>query len=127
MILNSDTTRTAFSFEVLPPMRGKSIDSIYGTVERLLPFNPSYINITTHRTETIYHETAPGIFERLSVRKRPGTVAIAAALKARYGIITVPHIICSGFSAAEIENELIDLSYLDITHILILLLLLLLP
>lgn len=101
-------------------MRGKSIDSIYGTVERLLPFNPSYINITTHRTETIYHETAPGIFERLSVRKRPGTVAIAAALKARYGIITVPHIICSGFSAAEIENELIDLSYLDITHILIL-------
>lgn len=120
MILNTDTTKTAFSFEVLPPMRGKSIDSIYNTVERLMPFNPTYVNITTHRTETVYHETAPGTFERLSVRKRPGTVAIAAALKERYGITTVPHIICSGFSAAEIENELIDLSFLDITHILVL-------
>lgn len=111
---------TAFSFEVLPPVRGKSIESVFKTIDRLMPFNPAYINITTHRTETIYHEVAGGMFERLSVRTRPGTVAVAAALKGRYGVPTVPHIICSGFTKAEIENELIDLSFLGITDLLVL-------
>ena len=82
---------TAFSFEVLPPLRGKSIESVYRTIDRLMPFNPAYINITPHRTETIYHEVEGGMFERLNVRSRPGTVAIAAALKGRYGIPAVPH------------------------------------
>ena len=111
---------TAFSFEVLPPLRGKSIESVYRTIDRLMPFNPAYINITTHRTETIYHEVREGMFEKLCVRSRPGAVAIAAALKGRYGIPAVPHVICSGFTRAEIECELVDLSFLDITDLIVL-------
>lgn len=111
---------TAFSFEVLPPTRGKGIDSVYRTIERLLPFGPAYINITTHRTETVYHELADGTFERLSVVTRPGTVAIAAALRGRYNLPTVPHVICSGYTRTDNENELFDLSFLGITDLLIL-------
>jgi methylenetetrahydrofolate reductase (NADPH) len=85
-----------------------------------MPFNPAYINITTHRSEVVYREVADGVFQRSFERKRPGTVAIAAALKGRYGVPAVPHLICSGFSKAEIENELIDLSYLGITNLLVL-------
>lgn len=111
---------TAFSFEILPPVRGKSIETVYHTIERLLPYNPSYINITTHRTEHVYHELENGTFERLSVLSRPGTVAIAAALRGRYGITTVPHVICSGFTRAEIETQLFDLSFLGITDLFVL-------
>ena len=111
---------TAFSFEVLPPVRGKSIEQVFKTIDRLMPFNPAYINITTHRSEVVYREVADGVFQRSFERKRPGTVAIAAALKGRYGVPAVPHLICSGFSKAEIENELIDLSYLGITNLLVL-------
>ncbi|MBQ7855986.1 MAG: methylenetetrahydrofolate reductase [Alistipes sp.] len=111
---------TAFSFEVLPPVRGKSIESVYNTIERLLPFSPAYINITTHHSEVVYREVSEGIFQRTTERKRPGTVAIAAALKGRYGVPTVPHVICSGYSRGELENELIDLAYLDITDLLVL-------
>ena len=111
---------TAFSFEVLPPLRGNSIDSLFSSVERLMQFEPSYINITTHRTDVVYKEVSAGIFQRMTERKRPGTVAIAAALKARYGVATVPHVICSGFTPSELENELIDLSYLGITDLLVL-------
>ena len=111
---------TAFSFEVLPPLRGNSIDSLFSSVERLMQFEPAYINITTHRTDVVYKEVAAGIFQRMTERKRPGTVAIAAALKARYGVATVPHVICSGFTPSELENELIDLSYLGITDLLVL-------
>lgn len=111
---------TAFSFEVLPPMRGKSIDSVYRTIDQLMPYNPAYINITTHRGETIYSEVEAGKYERLTVRTRPGTVAIAAALKSRYNVPTVPHLICSGFSATEIENELFDLSFLGIHDVFVL-------
>ena len=117
--LNSSHT-TAFSFEVLPPLRGKGIEQIYRTIDRLLPYNPSYINITTHRTDIVYKETADGSFMRVSERKRPGTVAIAAALKAKYNIPTVPHIICSDYTALELENELRDLAYLDITDLIVL-------
>ena len=111
---------TAFSFEVLPPLRGGSIDSLFSSVERLMQFAPAYINITTHRTDVVYKEVSAGIFQRTTERKRPGTVAIAAALKSRFGVATVPHIICSGFSPVELENELIDLSYLGITDLLVL-------
>ena len=111
---------TAFSFEVLPPLRGKGMESIYRTIDNLMQFNPVCINITTHRAETIYSEMPNGAYQKLSVRNRPGTVAIAAAIKERYHVHTVPHIICSGFSAAEIESELIDLSYLGITELLLL-------
>ena len=111
---------TAFSIEVLPPIRGKSIEQVFKTIDRLMPYNPAYINITTHRAEVVYREIADGIFQRAFERKRPGTVAIAATLKGRYGVPVVPHLICSGFSKAEIENELIDLSYLGITNLLVL-------
>lgn len=120
MTTNQGTEGTAFSFEVLPPMRGKSIESVYRTIDRLMPFNPRCINITTHRSETIYHELSNGTFEKLSMRTRPGTVAIAAAIKGRYGVTTIPHVICSGFSAAEIEEELFDLSFLGIHELLVL-------
>ena len=111
---------TAFSIEVLPPVRGKSIEQVFKTIDRLMPYNPAYINITTHRAEVVYREIADGVFQRAFERKRPGTVAIAATLKGRYGVPVVPHLICSGFSRAEIENELIDLSYLGITNLLVL-------
>lgn len=111
---------TAFSFEVLPPVRGKSIDNIFSNIDRLMAFNPAYINITTHRTEVVYQQIENGMFRCFSEIKRPGTVAIAAALKGRYGIPTVPHIICGGYSRQEIEDELIDLSYLGINDILVL-------
>ena len=112
--------KTAFSFEVLPPVRGRSIDQLYKSIDMLMPFNPSYINITTHRTEVVYRDLGGGVFRREFERTRPGTVAVAAALKGRYGVPAVPHVICSGFSRFELENELIDLSYLDITDILVL-------
>lgn len=101
-------------------MRGKSIDSVYRTIDQLMPYDPAYISITTHRGETIYSEVEAGKYERLTIRTRPGTVAIAAALKGRYGMPTVPHLICSGFSATEIENELFDLSFLGIHDIFVL-------
>ena len=111
---------TAFSIEILPPLRGKGVDSLYGEIDRLVEFNPAYINITTHRTEVVYREVAEGVFQRFHERMRPGTVAIAAALKGRYGVPTVPHVICSGYTKAEIENSLIDLSYLGITDLVLL-------
>lgn len=111
---------TAFSFEVLPPVKGKSIQQIYGTIDRLKEFNPAYINITTHRSDTIYRETQPGVFVRMQECHRPGTVAIAAAIKEKYGIPVVPHLICSGFSQQETEYELIDLSFIGITDVILL-------
>ena len=118
--MTTTTKHTDFSFEVLPPLRGKGLTSVYNTIDRLMPYNPVCVNITTHRAETVYNELPNGTFQKLSVRNRPGTVAIAAAIKERYHIHTVPHIICSGFTASEIESELIDLSYLGITDLLLL-------
>lgn len=118
--MTTTTKHTDFSFEVLPPLRGKGLTSVYNTIGRLMPYNPVCVNITTHRAETVYNELPNGTFQKLSVRNRPGTVAIAAAIKERYHIHTVPHIICSGFTASEIESELIDLSYLGITDLLLL-------
>lgn len=111
---------TAFSFEVLPPLKGHSIEQIYATIDRLRQFDPAYINITTHRSDIIYKETSPGMYIRMQERHRPGTVAIAAAIKNKYNIPTVPHLICSGFTAQETEYELIDLSFLGIMDLIVL-------
>ena len=111
---------TAFSFEVLPPLKGNSIASVYATIDKLREFDPKYINITTHRSEYVYKDTDDGLFKRVITRNRPGTVAIAAAIQNRYGITAVPHIICSGFSKYEIEYSLIDLNFLGIYDLLIL-------
>ena len=118
LIKNIDNT--AFSFEVLPPIKGTGIEKLYDTVETLLEFDPKYINITTHRSEYVYKELGNGLFERSRLRRRPGTVAVAAALHNKYHITTVPHIVCSGFSREDIEYELLDLQFLNITDLLVL-------
>lgn len=111
---------TAFSFELLPPLKGNGIDSVYKTIDTLREFDPKYINITTHRSELVFKETQNGLFERVSERHRPGTVAIAAAIQNKYKIPVVPHIICSGFTKEETEYALIDLQFLGITDLLLL-------
>ncbi len=111
---------TAFSFELLPPIKGNGIEKVFKAIDKLLEFDPKYINITTHRSELIYRETTGGLFERVSQRHRPGTVAIAAAIKNKYHIPVVPHIICSGFTPEETEYALIDLQFLGITDLLLL-------
>lgn len=111
---------TAFSFEVLPPLKGGSIGQVCRTVELLREFCPAYVNITTHRSEVVYRETAPDVFVRVEERHRPGTVAIAATLQAKYGITPVPHLICSGYTQQETEYQLIDLAFLGITDLLVL-------
>lgn len=118
--LIKNTDKTAFSFEVLPPLKGTGIEKLYQTVDTLLEFNPQYINITTHRSEYVYKELGNGLFERNRLRRRPGTVAVAAALHNKYNITTVPHILCSGFSREDIEYVLLDLQFLGITDLLLL-------
>ncbi|MCR5569807.1 MAG: methylenetetrahydrofolate reductase [NAD(P)H] [Paludibacteraceae bacterium] len=117
-ILNNKST--AFSFEVSPPIKGNSLDSLFATIDRLREFDPKYINITTHRSELVYKNTDGGLFEAATLRRRPGTVAIAAAIKHKYNIDVVPHILCSGFSREETEYVLIDLNFLDIHDLLVL-------
>jgi methylenetetrahydrofolate reductase (NADPH) len=111
---------TAFSFELLPPLKGNSIDSVYRTIDTLLEFDPKYINITTHRSEMIYRELPNGLFERLTERHRPGTVAVAAAIQNKYKIPVVPHVLCSGFTESETEYVLVDLQFLGIQDLLLL-------
>jgi len=111
---------TLVSFEILPPLKGKSIQSIYDHLDPLMEFKPSFINVTYHRSETMFKKKADGTFERVEVRKRPGTVAICAAIKNHYNIDTVPHLICGGFSKGVTEDALIDLSFLGIDNVLVL-------
>lgn len=115
-----DNKETAFSIEVLPPIRGKGIQGIFRDIDQLMEFSPAYINITTHRTEQVFREIEDGVYTRDTIQKRPGSVAVASALKGRYNVPTVPHIICSGFTKQAIENQLIDLNYLGIEDILVL-------
>lgn len=114
------TPGRGFSFEVLPPLKGKSIDSLFRGIDKLIEFNPRYVNITTHRSELVFRLTDDGLYERVTQRARPGTVAVATAIQNRYKIPVVPHIICSGFSKIETEYALIDLSFLGINNILVL-------
>lgn len=109
-----------FSFEVLPPLKGKGIDKLFENVDKLMEYNPAYINITTHRSEMVFKPTSDGLYSRVSERSRPGTVAVAAAMQNRYHIPSVPHIICSGYSKVETEYALIDLNFLGITNLLLL-------
>jgi methylenetetrahydrofolate reductase (NADPH) len=106
------------SFELLPPLKGDNMEKIYNTLDPLMEFKPPYINVTYHREEVVYKKHDNGLLERRIVRKRPGTVAISAAIKFRYGVDVVPHIICGGFSKEETENALIDLHFLGIHNVL---------
>lgn len=109
---------TLFSFEILPPLKGKSIQSIYDGIDPLMEFKPKFINVTYHREEYIYKEHDNGLLEKISVRKRPGTVGICAAIMNKYHVDAVPHLICGGFSKEETENALIDLQFLGIDNVL---------
>lgn len=111
---------TAFSFELLPPLKGNGIEGVYRTINTLREFDPKYINITTHRSEMVFKETPGGLFERVAERHRPGTVAIAAVIQNKFKIPVVPHVICSGFTKEETEYALIDLQFLGITDLLLL-------
>ncbi len=110
--------KTAFSFEVLPPLKGTGTASLFRTIDALKEFDPKYINITTHRSEFVYTEQENGTFVRHSMRRRPGTIAVASAIMHRYDIKVVPHIVCSGFSKEDIEYMLLDLQFLGIKDVL---------
>ena len=111
---------TLVSFEILPPLKGKTITSIYDHLDQLMEFKPSWINVTYHRSETMFKKKTDGTFEKVDVRKRPGTVGICAAIMNHYNIDAVPHIICGGFTKRETEDALIDLQFLGIDNALIL-------
>ncbi|MFQ3212633.1 MAG: methylenetetrahydrofolate reductase (NADPH) [Marivirga sp.] len=111
---------TVFSFEVLPPLKGQNIDKLFSNIEPLMEFKPPFIDVTYHREEYVYRDKGNGLLEKRTTRKRPGTVGICAAIKNRFDVDTVPHIICGGFSKEETENALIDLDFLGIDSVLIL-------
>ncbi|MBK8951040.1 MAG: methylenetetrahydrofolate reductase [Chitinophagaceae bacterium] len=111
---------TLISFEVLPPLKGKGIDALYKHLDPLMEFKPSFINVTYHRSEHVFKKRSDGSFEKVIVRKRPGTEAICAAIMNKYNVDTVPHLICGGFSLQDTEDALLTLSYLGIDNVLVL-------
>jgi methylenetetrahydrofolate reductase (NADPH) len=115
-----NASKTLFSFEILPPLKGESIQNIYDAIDPLMEFKPPFIEVTYHREEFIYKKLANGSLEKRATRKRPGTVGICAAIMHKYNIDAVPHIICGGFNKEETENALIDLNFLGIDNVLVL-------
>jgi methylenetetrahydrofolate reductase (NADPH) len=111
---------TLVSFEVLPPLKGKGIEALYTHLNPLMEFKPSFINVTYHRSEHVFKKRADNSFEKVIVRKRPGTESICAAIMNRYNVDTVPHLICGGFNINETEDALINLRYLGIDNVLVL-------
>ncbi|TAG56820.1 MAG: methylenetetrahydrofolate reductase [NAD(P)H] [Cytophagales bacterium] len=112
--------KTLFSFEILPPLKGESFDSLCKNIDPLMEFKPPFIDVTYHREEHVYRKTTQGLLEKHTTRKRPGTVGICAALMNKYKIDAVPHLICGGFDKEETENALIDLQFLGIDNVLVL-------
>ena len=112
--------KTLISFEVLPPLKGKGIDALYKHLDPLMEHQPAFINVTYHRSEHVYKKRADGGFEKVVVRKRPGTESICAAIMNKYDVDTVPHLICGGFSVNETEDALLNLQYLGIDNVLVL-------
>jgi methylenetetrahydrofolate reductase (NADPH) len=110
--------KTLISFEVLPPLKGGSMQAIFDTLDPLMEFKPPFIDVTYHREEFVYNRRPSGYFEKTAVRKRPGTVGICASIMHRYGVDAVPHLICGGFTKEETEDVLIDLSFLNINNVL---------
>jgi len=113
-----NTGRTLVSFEVLPPLKGGSMEDIFRSLDPLMEFEPPFIDVTYHREEFIYRKRSSGYYEKTSIRKRPGTVGICASLIHRYGVDAVPHLICGGFTVEDTENALIDLAFLNINNVL---------
>ena len=110
--------QTLISFEVLPPLKGGSMQAIFNTLDPLMEFKPPFIDVTYHREEFIYNKRDSGYYEKTAIRKRPGTVGICAAIMHRYGVDAVPHLICGGFTKEDTENALIDLNFLNIKNVL---------
>ncbi len=113
-----DAEKVVFSFEILPPLKGESIQSIFDAINPLMEFKPPFIDVTYHREEYVYKKRENGLLEKRTIRKRPGTVGICAAIMNKYGVDAVPHIICGGFTKEETENALIDLHFLGIENVL---------
>jgi methylenetetrahydrofolate reductase (NADPH) len=111
---------TLLSFEILPPLKGKTIKTIYDSLDPLMEYKPSFINVTYHRSETTFKKKADGNFEKVVIRKRPGTVGICAAIMNKYNIDAVPHFICGGFTKSDTEDALIDLAFLGVDNVLVL-------
>lgn len=112
--------KTLFSFEILPPLKGENVKDLFSRIDPLMEFKPPFIDVTYHREEYVYKKRENGLLEKKSTRKRPGTVGICAAIKNRYNVDAVPHIICGGFNKEETENALIDLDFLGIDNVLVL-------
>ncbi len=110
--------QTLFSLEILPPLKGQDINSIFSAIEPLMEFKPPFIDVTYHREEYVYKKRENGLLEKVATKKRPGTVGICAAIMNRFHVDAVPHIICGGFSKEETENALIDLNFLGIDNVL---------
>lgn len=108
---------TKFSFEILPPLKGQHIDSIFKNIDPLMEFNPPFIDVTYHREEYVYKNVGNGLLKKQVVKKRPGTVGICAAIQNKYSVDAIPHILCGGFTKEDTENFLIDLDYLDIDNV----------
>jgi methylenetetrahydrofolate reductase (NADPH) len=116
--LNNAKGRTLFSIEVLPPLKGENIKTLFDAIDPLMEFKPPFIDVTYHREEHVFKKHENGLLEKISVRKRPGTVGICAAIQNHYKVDPVPHIICGGFTREETENALIDFQYLGIDNVL---------
>ena len=116
--LINNSKKPLFTFELLPPLKGHSIDRIYHTIEGLLEYSPAYINFTSHRNEEVLSERPDGLMEKRVTRKRPGTIALAAAVKYKYNVTVVPHLLCGGFTKEETENVLIEMNFLGINDVL---------
>jgi methylenetetrahydrofolate reductase (NADPH) len=110
--------KTLISFEVLPPLKGGSMQAIFDALDPLMEFKPPFIDVTYHREEYVYKRRPSGFYEKASIRKRPGTVGICAAIMHRYGVDAVPHLLCGGFTRQDTENALIDLGFLDVQNVL---------
>ncbi|MHC5352635.1 methylenetetrahydrofolate reductase [NAD(P)H] [Myroides sp. LJL115] len=109
--------KTQFSFEILPPLKGQNIQSIFDTITPLMEFEPPFIDVTYHREEYEYKEASNGLWEKRIVRKRPGTVGICSAIQSKFKVDAIPHILCGGFTKEETENFLIDLDFLGIDNV----------
>ena len=117
-IFEQSNGKTLLSFEVLPPLKGGSMQAIFDSLDPLMEFKPPFIDVTYHREEYVYKKRPSGYYEKTAIRKRPGTVGICAAIMHRYGVDAVPHMLCGGFTKQETENALIDLAFLDVQNVL---------
>ncbi|AUC75289.1 methylenetetrahydrofolate reductase [NAD(P)H] [Olleya sp. Bg11-27] len=109
--------KTQFSFEILPPLKGQHIQSVFDNIDPLMEFKPPFIDVTYHREEYVYKDLGDGLLKKQVVKKRPGTVGICAAIQNRYNVDAIPHILCGGFSKEDTENFLIDLDFLNIENV----------